>query len=99
MKVAMQPELFPYVEVISWILSKADLTKMILSNTEGQGYAAYSLAYVAQAYKLPTPQSYLTEERLKVHDLDILDNVRRMMAPEKHFLTRPSGEYETTHSL
>ena len=70
---------------------------MIFSNTEGQGYAAYIPYYVAQAYKLPTPQSYLTEEWLKGLDLDILDNVRRMMVPRKHFCTRPSEEYETVH--
>ena len=55
MKVATRPELFPCAEVIGWILLKANLTKTILSNTEGQGYAAYSPTYVAQACKLPTP--------------------------------------------
>ena len=32
MKVATRPELFPCSEVISWILPKADVTTMILSN-------------------------------------------------------------------
>ena len=97
MKASTQPELFPCAEVIGWILPKVDITKMILSNTEGQGYAAYSPAYVTQACKLPTPQNYLTEEWLKGLDLDVLDSVRRMMVPGKHFCTRPSGEYETAH--
>ena len=60
MKVSTRPELFPCAKVIGWILPKADVTKMILSNVEGLGFAAYSPAYVAQAYKLPTPQTYLT---------------------------------------
>ena len=47
MKVAMRPELFPCSEVIGWILPRADVTKMIFSNTEGQGYVAYSPSYVA----------------------------------------------------
>ena len=47
MKFATQPELFPCADVIGWILPKADVTKMILSNTEGQGYAAYSPTYIA----------------------------------------------------
>ena len=55
MKVATQPELFPCAKVIGWIISKADVTKMIWSNTEGQGYAAYSLSYVAQDCNIPTP--------------------------------------------
>ena len=33
MKVAMRPELFPCLEVVSWILPKADVTTMILANT------------------------------------------------------------------
>ena len=35
MKVATRPELFPCSEVIGWILPRADVTKMILFNTEG----------------------------------------------------------------
>ena len=97
MKVAMRPKLFPCSEVIGWILSRADVTKMILANTEGQGYAAYTSAYVAMAYKLPTPHTYLTEGWLKDLNLDVLDNVKRMMVPSKNFHTRPSREYETAN--
>ena len=75
MKVSTRPELFPCAEVIGWILPKDDVTKMILSNIEGQCYASYSPAYVAQACKLPTPQTCLTEEWLKGLDLDVLDSV------------------------
>ena len=96
MKVATRPELFPFSEVIGWILPRADITRMILANTEGQGYVAYILAYVAMAYKLPTPQSYLTEGWLKDLNLDVVEIVKRMMIPGKNFRTRPSGEYETT---
>ena len=55
MKVATRPEIFPCSEVIGWILPKADVTRMILANTEKQGYAAYNPAYVSMAYNLPTP--------------------------------------------
>ena len=47
------------------------------------------------AYKLPTPQSYLTEGWLKDLNLDVVETVKRMMIPGKNFRTRPSGEYET----
>ena len=57
MKVATRPELFPCSEGIGWILPRADVTRMILENTEGKGYAAYSLSYVSMAYKFLTPQS------------------------------------------
>ena len=43
------------------------------------------------------PQTYLTEGWLKDLDLDVLDNVKRMMVPENNFHTRPSGEYETAN--
>ena len=55
MKVATRPELFLCSEVIGWILPRADVTRIILSNTAKQSYATYSPAYVAMAYKLPTP--------------------------------------------
>ena len=40
MKVATRPELFPCLEMIGWILPGADVTRMILENTDKQGYAA-----------------------------------------------------------
>ena len=61
MKVATRPELFPCSEVISWILPRSDVTRMILANTAKQGYAAYSPAYVSMAYNLPIAQTYLIE--------------------------------------
>ena len=96
MKVATRPELFPCSEVIGWILPRADVTRMILANTKGQGYAAYSPAYVAMAYKFPTPQTYLTESWLKDINLDMMETVKKMMIPGKNFRTRPSGGYETS---
>ena len=71
------------------------MTRMILGNTERQGYVAYSPAYVAMAYKLPMPHTYLNEGWLKDLNLDVLENVKRMMILEKNFRTRPSGENET----
>ena len=96
MKVATRLDIFPCSEVIGWILPKFDVTKMILDNTKGHGYATYIPAYVAMSYKLPTPQNYLTEGWLKDPNLDVVETVKRMMIPGKNFCTRPSGEYETT---
>ena len=96
MKVATRPELFPCSEVIGWMLPRADVTRMILANTENQGYAAYIPAYVSMAYHLPSPQNYLTEGWLKELNLDMVDTVKKMMIPGKSFHTRPSGEYETS---
>ena len=52
MKIATRPEMFPCLEVISWILPKADVATMILANAPKQGYAAYSPGYVSLAYHL-----------------------------------------------
>ena len=65
MKIATRPELFPCSEVIGWILPRADVTTMILSNNSKQGYAAYSLGYVSLSYHLPEARVYLTETWLK----------------------------------
>ena len=96
MKEVTRPELFPCSEVIGWILSRVDVTRMILENTAKQGYAAYSPAYVSMAYHLPTPQAYLTKSWLKEVGLDLVETVKRMMILEKNFRTRPSGEYDTS---
>ena len=55
MKYFTRTKLFPCAEVIGWILPKEDVTKMIFSNVDGQGFAADSPAYVSQACKLPVP--------------------------------------------
>ena len=55
MKASTQPKLFPCAEVIDWILLKADITKMILSNVDGKGFVAYNSTYVAQSCRMPNP--------------------------------------------
>ena len=60
MKMSTRPELFPCAEVIDWILPRVDITMMILSNINGQGFSSYNPTYVDQACELPTPQIYLT---------------------------------------
>ena len=85
MKVGMRLELFPYSEVIGWILPRADVRKMILENTAKKGYAAYSTAYVSMAYHLPSPQVYLTESWSKETAMDLVEIIKRMMIPGKNF--------------
>ena len=95
MKIATRPEIFPCSEVIGWIPPRADVTTMILANTEKQGYATYNSSYVSLAYHLPEAQVYLIEGWLKGINLDLVETVKRMMVPGKNFRTRPSGEYDT----
>ena len=90
-------ELFSCVEVIDWNLAREDITKMILSNINGQGFATYNPKYVAQASKFPIPHIYMTEKWIKELELDVFDYVRRMMVPGKQFHMTPSGEYETAN--
>ena len=95
-KVATRPELFPCSEVIGWILPRAYVIRMILANTERQGYATHSPANVCMAYNLPTPQTYLTESWLKELNLDMVETVKKMLILGKKFRTRPFGEYATS---
>ena len=48
MKVSTRPEIFPCAELISRILPREDITKMILSKINGQGFVSYNLTYVAK---------------------------------------------------
>ena len=95
MNIATRPEMLSCLEVISWILPTADVTTMILANTPKQGYAAYSPSYVSLEYHLLPSQVYLTEDWLKEINLDLVETVKRMMIPGKHFRTRSLGEYDT----
>ena len=96
MKVATKPNLFLCSEVIGWIFPRAYVMRMILAKTKGKAYAAYSPAYVAMDYKLPTPQTYLNESWLKYLNLDMVETIKKMMIPGKKFRMRRSGEYETS---
>ena len=96
MKIATRPELFPCSEVIGWILPRADVTTMILSNIEKQGHATYSPGYVSLDCHLPEAQVYLIEDWLKEINIDLVETLKRMLIPGKIFRTRPSGEYDTT---
>ena len=68
---------------------------MILSNVDKQGYTTYSPGYVSLAYHLLEAQVYLTEDRLKKINLDLVETLKRMLVASKSFKTRPSGEYDT----
>ena len=95
MRVATRPELFPCLEVIGWILPRADVTTMILANVDKHDYAAYSPSYISLAYHLPEAHVYLTEDCLKKINLELVETLKRMLVPSKSFRTRPSGEYDT----
>ena len=62
MKVSTRLELFPCAEVIDWIIPRANITKMILSITDGKGFSVYILTYVSQACKLSTPHIYIGQK-------------------------------------
>ena len=70
-----------------------------MADVNGQGFAAYSFAYVAQACKLPIAQIYLTEEWLKELNLDIFYYIKKMMIHGNQFRTKPTGEYENANLL
>ena len=95
MRVATRPELFPCSEVIGWILPRADVTTMILTNVDKQGYAAYSPGYISLYYHLSETYVYLTEDWLKTINLDLVETLKIMLVPGKSFRTRLSREYDT----
>ena len=79
MKVATRPELFPCPEVMRWVLPNTNHDTMLMCNVEGQGYAAFSLGYVALAYHLPEPQVFLSNEWLDNLRMDLVETMKRML--------------------
>ena len=94
MRIATRPDLFPCAEVIGWILPWVDVTTMILEDVNKQGYAAYSLRYVALDYHLPESQVFLSDDWLNNIRMDLVETMKRMMLTGKHFRTRVTGEYD-----
>ena len=68
---------------------------MILKNVEKQGYAAYIPGYVALAYHLPEAQIFLSDDWLNNIRMDLVETMKRMLFPGKHFRNRPTGDYDT----
>src|SRR5713101_5541899 len=68
---------------------------MIMGNVEGQGYAAFSLGYVALAYHLPEAQAFLSDDWLDSIRMDLVETLKRMLLQGKHYRYRPTGEYDT----
>ena len=95
MKVTTRLELFPCSEVIGWILPWADVSTMILTDVNKQGYAAYSPGYVALAYHLPEAKLFVSDDWLNNVRMDLIETMKRMMLNGKHFRTRATGNYDT----
>ena len=65
-KKATCPKLFPCVKVIGWIIPRANSSTMIISNAEGKAFASFTPTYITKSEKLPTPQTMMTNEWVKM---------------------------------
>ena len=59
-KVSTRPEMFPCAEVIGWIMSKVDATRMMMNNMEDKGFASFTHAFITKAYNLPMSKISMT---------------------------------------
>ena len=82
-KADTHPELFPYAQVIGWILPRIDPTTMIISNTEGKAFASFTTTYITKACKLPTPWVMMTNDWVKSVNLEIFECAKQMMVSGK----------------
>ena len=55
-----RPDIFPFLEVIGWILSKVDETGVIMYNVEDKGFASFTPAFIEKAYNLPPSEVNMT---------------------------------------
>ena len=61
-KVSTRPNLFPFPEVIGWILSKLYAIGMIMNNVEDKGFASFTLVFIEKAYSLPPSEISMTTD-------------------------------------
>ena len=65
-KVSTRPDLFPYSEVIGYILSKADAKGMIMYNVEDKGFSSFTATLIAKAYNFPTSEVSMTADWINI---------------------------------
>ena len=51
-KIGTRPELFPYVEVICWLLPKIETVGMIINYEEGNPIASFAPTFISKSYSL-----------------------------------------------
>ena len=64
-KVATRPEIFPYAEVIGWMLPRIDITGMMMKDAANKGFASFALAFLSAAYNFPEKEVSMTTEWVK----------------------------------
>ena len=95
-KVSTRLELFPFSEVIGWVLFKADVKGMTMNNVEDKGFASLTPTFIAKYYNLPTSEVSMTTDWINSLTIDHVGNAKMMTTENKSFRQRASGEYETT---
>ena len=61
-KVSTRAYIFPFLEVIGWILSKVDAMGMIVYNVEDNRFSSFTPPFVAKAYNLPPSEVSMTTD-------------------------------------
>ena len=96
-KVTTRLEMFPYAEVIGWILPRIDKTWMLMSNAENNGFASFAPAFLLETYSFPEKEISVTTQWVKSLKLDYIATTKMMMVEGKNFRNKQLGEYKTTH--
>ena len=78
-KAATCPELFPFLEVIGWILPQIDPTSRIISDIKGEVFSSFHPAHIVVAYNLPPAQFMLTEDWIKGINIEPLEYAKKMI--------------------
>ena len=61
-KVSTRLEIFPCLEVIGWILSKANARGIIMYNVEDKRFSSFTPAFIAKAYSPPPLEVSMTTD-------------------------------------
>ena len=85
MKASRIPELFPFSEVIGWVLSKADAKGVIMYNVEDRGYASFTPAFKAKSYNFLVSEVSMTNDSLNSLTINYIGCVKMMTMEGKSF--------------
>ena len=82
-KSATHLNLFPYSEVIGWILPQTDPSSRIISDVKREEFSSFHLTHIAAPYKLPPVQVMITEYWIKGININPLDYTKKLVVPKK----------------
>lgn len=96
-KVAARPALMPCAEILSWLISHANVENRLIKDENGKAIASFQPSSLELYYKFPKPETSLTDGRVLqfAHNINSHEMRKGWWITGKAFRSRRKGMYPT----